>query len=305
MASKSLTESCTAPHVRPGSVRRHRRTLTLLLVLAGLALNPVRLLAQAGQPDLPVTSADYVVGAEDVLAVSVWNQPSLTGKFTILADGTLNFPLIGHIDAGGLTIGQIEELLTKRLAEGYVNEPHVTVTIEQYRSQQIFITGEVKQPGAYPLTKRATLLECLARAGSTTDRAGSEVIIYRKPASRSQASTAAAPDGTATVVRVDLSELQSGVLTGNVELRDGDTILVPKAEVVFVLGQVNSPGAYPIRKGMTILQALAVAGGLTERGSDRKVRVVRTYRGERIEISATPRDIVQAGDTVVVGERVF
>jgi polysaccharide export outer membrane protein len=150
------------------------------------------------------------------------------------------------------------------------------------------------------LTRRSTLLEGLARAGSTTDRAGSEVVILRNTNGRTED-----PASASTVIRVDLAELQSGVLEKNIELRGGDTILVPKAETVFVFGEIKSPGAYPIRKGMTVLQVLALAGGLTDRGSDRHVRIVRTNGLEKTETSVTLKDLVHGGDTIVVKERIL
>src|SRR5207248_11293153 len=107
----------------------------------------------------------------------------------------------------------------------------VTISVEQYRSQQILVTGEVRQPGTYPLTRRSTLLEGLARAGSTTDRAGSEVVILRNATMRSDD-----PASASTVIRVNLAKLESGVLEENVELRGGDTVLVTRAETVFVFG---------------------------------------------------------------------
>src|SRR5438552_2971658 len=262
--------------------------------------------AQNAQPERnTLFGTDYVVGHDDVLAIQVWNQPSLSGKFTIDADGRLNFPLIGRLAAAGLTISQVGESLAKRLEAGYVKEPHVSVTVENYRSRQVVVTGEVKQPGRYVMTGRSTLLETLAQAGSPTPSAGSEVIVLRRAAGSGdgQAST---PQASGNVIRVDLTALESGVLTHNIEVLDGDTIMVPKAEQVFVFGQVRSPGSYAVRKGTTILQALALAGGLTDRGSERRIRVVRaTPGGEKETRKAVLQDIVQDGDSIIVDERVF
>src|SRR5438128_232614 len=107
---------------------------------------------------------DYLVGAPDTLTITVWNQPNLSGKFSVEADGTFTFPLIGRISAGGLTLRAIESELRRRLGEGFLKNPQVSVSVETYRSQQIFIVGEVRSPGAYPLTGNMTLIEALARA---------------------------------------------------------------------------------------------------------------------------------------------
>src|SRR5438093_13419611 len=118
--------------------------------------------AQNAQPERnTLFGADYLVGHDDVLAIQVWNQPSLSGKFKVDPDGNLDFPLVGRVAAEGLTIDQVGASLAKQLEAGYVKEPHVSVAVEQYRSRQIIVTGEVKQPGRYMMTGRATLLETL------------------------------------------------------------------------------------------------------------------------------------------------
>jgi polysaccharide export outer membrane protein len=152
-----------------------------------------------------------------------------------------------------------------------------------------------------------SLIEALSRAGSTTQFAGTEVVIVR-------AAGGNAPSGpllpnqveNATSIRVDLKELQSGGLAQNVPLRDGDTIFVPAAETVYVFGQVKNPGAYPLRaKDTTILQALSMAGGVTDRGAANRIKIVRIVNGKKTEIKVTLTDIVLPGDTVMVPERYF
>src|SRR5215212_513634 len=128
----------------------------------------------------PVNDARlYVVGPSDVLAVTVYNQPQLSGKFAIEADGTFAFPLLGRVAAGGLNIRAVEDKVRQGLAAGFLADPQVSVTVDQYRSQQIFVIGEVRQPGSLQFTGSMTLIEALARAGSTTERAGQEVLIMR------------------------------------------------------------------------------------------------------------------------------
>src|SRR5687767_4816982 len=119
----------------------------------------------------------YVVGPTDVLVVTVYNQQQLSGKFVVEADGTFGYPLLGRIAAGGLSVRAVEDKIREGLAAGYLKEPQVTVSVDQFRSQQIFVMGEVRQPGSVPFTGSMTLIEAIVRAGSTTDRAGSEVVI--------------------------------------------------------------------------------------------------------------------------------
>src|SRR5437667_4023597 len=119
-----------------------------------------------GTAGLMAQSDDYVVGAQDVLGITVWNQPDLTAKYTVEVDGTFTFPFIGRVKVAGLTLRQIEVELKRQLAEGYYKNPQVSVAIDSYKSQRIFVVGEVRSPGAYPLGGNMTLMEALAQAGS-------------------------------------------------------------------------------------------------------------------------------------------
>lgn len=123
--------------------------------------------------------SNYVVGSQDVLTITVWEQPAMSGKFSVETDGTFTFPLIGRVKAGGLMLREVEEELKNRLAQGYLKNPQVSVAVEQYRSQRVFVMGEIHTPGAYPLTGDMTLIEALARAGSMTTNASGEVVIIR------------------------------------------------------------------------------------------------------------------------------
>jgi len=107
------------------------------------------------------------------------------------------------------------------------------------------------------------------------------------------------------LIRVDLNDLQRGVGASNITLRDGDTVFVPRAEPVYVFGQVKNPGAYPIQKDTTVLQALSLAGGVTDRGSTTRLRLIRVVEGKKTEMKAKLTTVVQAGDTIVVLERFF
>jgi polysaccharide biosynthesis/export protein len=258
----------------------------------------------------PAADADrrlYVVGPNDVLTVSVYNQEKLSGKYVVEADGTIAYPLLGRVVVGALSIRAVEDKLRAGLAAGFLNDPQVSVTIDQYRSQQVFVTGEVRQlpaNGALQFTGTMTLIEALARVGSTTDRAGSEVVIVRSAGARS--SSAAQPTApSAETIRVNLQKLQSGAVEENVLLQAGDTIFVPRAETVFVSGQVRTPGEYVIHPGMTVRQVLALAGGVTDRGSERRVQIIRMVQGKEVTIGADPQQTVQAGDTIVVRERLL
>ena len=282
-----------------------QRTTFVLAIVLAIAVGVAPSADAQASPDQ--TKANYVIGSQDVLLITVWDQPDLSGKFTVEADGSFTFPLIGRIMAGGLTLRDLEGQLRKRLADGYFKNPQVSVAVEQYRSQRIFVMGEVRSPGTYPLTGNMTLIEALARAGSTTMDAGGEAVIVRPPAGKA-ASAPVLPNQVeaSQVVRVSIGDLQSGQLSQNIALQDGDTIFVPRAETIYVFGQVKNPGAYPLKtKDTTVLQALSLAGGVTDRGSTSRIKIVRLVEGKKTELKAKLGDPVLPGDTIIVQERYF
>jgi polysaccharide export outer membrane protein len=273
-----------------------------LVVLAGLAS------AQEPRAPLQPQGTEYVIGAQDVLTVTVWDSPDLSGKFTVEADGSFTFPLIGRVKAGGLSLRQFEGELKKKLADGYFKNPQVSVAVESYRSQRIFIVGEVRNPGTYPLTGDMTLIEAIARAGSTTPAASPEAIVVRAPAGKAAdgPTLPGEKEATANTQRVNLRDLQSGTLSQNLALRDGDTIFVPRAESIYVFGQVKSPGAYALQSvETTVLQALSLAGGVTDRGATNRIKIVRVVKGEKQETRVKLTDLVLPGDTIIVPEKFF
>ena len=245
---------------------------------------------------------DYLIGPRDRLAIDVWNADGLEGIYTVEADGTFTFPLVGRVEAAGLTIREFESNLIKLLADGFFRRPQVTVAIEEYRSQRIFVVGEVREPGTYPLTGGMTLIEAIASAGSTTDAASNEALIVQ-----AGAGGPVLPEDRedASAITVDLEALQSGQMSQNISLHDGDTVFVPRAQTLYVSGEVNSPGQYPIRRGTTVLQALALAGGVTDFGAANRIKIIRVIDGQQVEIEAKVNDPVQADDTIVVPERFF
>ena len=274
---------------RKARVGRHRAARRACPVRAGVSAQ---------------SAADYVIGAQDVLTIQVFDQADLGGKYTVEADGTFSFPLIGRVKAGGLTLRAFEGELKTRLADGYFRNPQVTVAVEQYRSQRVFVMGEVRAPGPVSLTGGMTLIEALARAGSTQPTASGEVAIVRAPQGAKGPVLPDQPTGT-EVFRASIRELESGSLAQNIELRDGDTIFVPRAETVYVFGQVKNPGGYAVQKDTTVLQALSLAGGVTENGAMNRVRIVRIVAGGKKEIKVKLTDIVKPGDTIIVPERYF
>ncbi|HEX7084991.1 MAG TPA: SLBB domain-containing protein [Vicinamibacterales bacterium] len=271
---------------------RRRAAAAVSAILAAVLLLPAAARAQS--------APEYVIGPRDVLAVTVANEPSLSGRFTVVADGTLSFPLLGTLKVGGLSPAAVERELTTRLADGYLERPVVSVVLEQFASQRVLVVGEVNRAASYPLTGRTTVLEMLLQAGAPTPNAASEALLVRTP-----------PDDPSArkVQTINLRALQQGDLSQNAVLQSGDMLFVPRAEAplpVYVTGQVSRPGAYTLPRGAIVLHALAQAGGITSRGSTGRIRIVRMLEdGSTVEVKVKPEDAVMPGDTVVVGRRLF
>ena len=277
----------------------------LCLVVLSCAMGPPVVQAQdvAAQP--AGIDASYRVGPSDELKINVFDEPSLSGAYRVDADGSIPYSLVGRVIVAGLTVREIEQQLTQRLLDGYVRQPRVTVEVSQFRSRKVFILGEVRTPGQYALDGDVTLLEVLALAGALTESAGDQVSI-RRAKEPSAAVGALLPDDpqSVEVVRVSMADLQSGRLSSNLMLEDGDTIIVPAAPRVFVTGHVRTPGAVVLRGRLTVQQAIALAGGLTERGSTRGMKIRREVAPGRFEeINVKLTDYVQPNDTVIVRQR--
>jgi polysaccharide export outer membrane protein len=261
------------------------------------------LMAAMGASAAAQTSG-YVIGAQDVLTVSVFDEPSLSGKYAVELDGSLAFPLIGRVKAAGLSLRDFESDIRTRLAAGYFRNPQVSVAIEQYRSQRVFVVGEVKAPGTFALTGDMTLIEVLAKAGSTTGGAGDEIMLVRGHGRTS----ATLPEAGAAddVVHVNLKDLQGGAAAArNLALNDGDTVYVPRAQVVYVFGQVKNPGSYPVQSDTSVLQLLSLAGGVLPTGAMNRLQVIRVVDGAKKEFKVKLTEGVNPGDTIVVPERFF
>jgi polysaccharide export outer membrane protein len=274
---------------------------TILALVSCLALQSTPAPAASRAP----TSPEYVVGPQDVLNITVFGEADLSKRYTVDADGTIDFPFVGRVRAAGQTLRQVQESLVKRLGGGFLVNPQIAIEVAEFRSQSIFITGEVRSPGAYPIKGNMTIVEALALAGPT-QAASNEIVVVRSKAVAERAGPLLPGDSeSAETTKVNIRDLQSGKLSLNILLQPGDTVFVPRAETFFVTGYVRSPGSFVYEPGMQVLQALALAGGLTERGSNRGMKIVRTVDGRQETIDAKMTDPVKPGDTIVVRQRFF
>ncbi len=248
---------------------------------------------------------EYIVGVQDVLKITVFGVSELTRDVTVDADGTFEFPLIGRIKASGLTVRAIETEIKARLSRGLIVNPTVSVDVGAYRSQTVYVLGEVRDPGRKTLAGNASVMTALAEAGFTTN-AGSYVIISHRPDGAGSSEGPVLPsDNTAGQVRISRKDLEMGRAT-NVRLQDGDTIFVPKAETFFISGFVRSPGSYAIDGELTVLQALALAGGATDQAAQNRITIDRLVNGTLTHVKVKElTDPVKPGDTIIVPRRFF
>jgi polysaccharide biosynthesis/export protein len=296
-------------------VLKHQSSVAVWIVLAALLPSGSQAAAQGGSPAATsppsestvrpsaITPPNYIIGANDRLRITVWNQANISGEYAVSGDGSFTFPLIGRVVAGGLTLVKLEAELKRLLADGYFKNPQVTAAVLEYRSKQIFVMGAVRQAAAYPLTGDMTLVEALARAGSTTTDAADHAFIIRS--ANAQGPVLPGQDESASVTRIDLREFNSGQLSSVVMIHDGDTIFIPRTSTVYVYGQVRSPGVFPIGQETTVRQALSLAGGVSEFGAANRIKVLRVENGKEREIKVELNDLVKPGDTIVVPERYF
>jgi polysaccharide export outer membrane protein len=290
-------------------------SLVLVLGMGGCASMPP-LSAPAERPPLSgmgegqrqTPTMEHTLGPGDVLRVSVYDNPDLSQEVTIGADGAFAYPLIGRVQAAGLSVPQLESLLAKRFADGYLVSPQVGVTVTQHKSQQVYVMGAVKTPGPYALQRQTTLLEVLSAAGGPTPEAGFEVILTHaadKQALPSGTSTVSAAANGQPAIRVSLEELMAGGVPQRITLQDGDVLYVPVAAFVYLTGEIQRPGRYRLEKDTTIQKAVTLAGGFTKFAATKSMTVQRMVDGKRRDFQAGPNDLLQAEDVVVVRPSLF
>ena len=284
-------------------------TLILAIVVAFGAFNAREVWAQTAvaapakppsQPQAAAPDEDYRVGPQDVLKITVFGESQLSGQVRVDNDGTIPVQYLQRVKADGLTVTEIAEAIRKGLADGYLRNPQVSVEVDQYHSQNVYVMGEVKVSGKYVLPGNSTLVDVLTQAGSTTPTAGHWVLIFHhKPNSglAGPTSTDATPD-----LRISLADIQSGKAQ-NIKIQDLDTVSVPKADRIFVNGNVRNPGSYTYDEGMTVFESIGIAGGVTEKGSNSRVSVKRVINGKLKEIDVKPTDILKPNDQVFVKAR--
>ena len=203
------------------------------------------------------------LGAGDLVEVSVYNVPELSTKARVSNSGDVYLPLIDYVHVGDLTLEEAQTLIAKRLADGgFVRSPHVTIFVDESSSQGVTVLGEVSKPGIYPNLGDHKLYEIVSEAGGFTQSAAKRVSIIR----RNQ------PQPLNVILPKNLAD----DLSSNVDIMPGDTINVPRAPVIYVVGDVGRPSGLLVDNGsLTVLQALALAGGTNRTAKMGGVRIIR------------------------------
>jgi polysaccharide export outer membrane protein len=237
------------------------------------------------------------LGPGDSVSIQVYGQPDMSSTEYVADDGTINLPLVGHVQVSGLSPVDAGTKVEKALSKGqFLVDPHVSITIVQSRSQRVVVLGEVKTPGRYAVEPNSSIMDLLAQAGGLTDKAADTGYVLRTDAA-----------GNVTRTPVDLRGMVagSGPVT-SLDLRGGDSLLVPRAEQFYIYGEVTTPSMYRLEPGMTVIQAIARAGGITARGSERRIEIKRpTKDGKYVVIHAKADDHVEPDDVIRVKESIF
>src|ERR1700722_17344752 len=276
-----------------GIVRWAAAALLALAAFQGAVAAP-----PAPAPDKSAVKAPLLqLGPGDSVNVQVYGQPDLSTTVYVSDDGTVSVPLAGNIQVAGLSPAQASSRIEAALKSGKIlADPHVTLTVTQTRSQRVSVLGQVGAPGRYAVESNTTIFDLLAQAGGITATGSDIIYIIRLD-----------KDGKEVRFPVDLKGLANGSGSiHSVSLQGGDSVFVPKAEQFSIYGEVTTPGRYRVEPGMTVIEAIARAGGITLRGSQRRVEIKRKQaNGEYSTVKVKIGDPVQPDDVVQVKESIF
>ena len=266
-----------------------RQTRSILIGLAAVLLTFV---AQAQPSD----SRDYVLGAGDVVRITVFEHPDMATEARISEGGKIRFPLVGEVSIGGLSVSGAEGRIAEQLRSGgYVKRPEVSIIVVQFRGQQASVLGQVNRPGRYPIEGPTKLSDLLAIAGGVALGGADQIMLTRKV------------NGKLSRMEVNqVAAFQAGELSLDIPIENGDVLFVGRAPQFYIHGEVQRPGSFRLESNMTVAQALAIGGGVTPRGSDREIRVTRRdSSGKPMITSPKPTDLVMADDVLVANPAQF
>jgi polysaccharide export outer membrane protein len=270
----------------------------LIQILTCSAVIPaVLLLLAGGNAIAQEKTGDYPLGAGDAIRVQVFQNPDLTIETRVSESGTITYPLIGSVELGGLPIAAAEKKIAAALKDGgFVQQPQVNIVLIQVRGNQVAVLGQVNRPGRFPLeTTNTRVSDMLAAAGGATGQGDDIAIVTGVRAGKP----------FRKLVDIPALYLTEGS-ADDIPLQGGDAIYVHRAPVFYIYGEAQRPGSYRIERGMTVMQALALGGGPTARGSEYRLRLHRkNAQGTVEQLSPDMTDPVQPNDVIYVRESLF
>jgi polysaccharide export outer membrane protein len=247
----------------------------------------------AGKDEEPVLK----LGVGDSVSIQVYGRPELTTTTYVSDDGTIAAPLAGVVHVAGLSPADAAQRVATAYRDGQILvNPQVTISLVQYRSQQVSVLGEVRTPGRYSIESKTTIFDLIAQAGGINETGAEVVYLLRRDGS-----------GNVTRIPVDLKGLSDPTKpVPMLAIRGGDSVFVPRAEQFYIYGEVQKPDMYRLEPSMTVMQAISRSGGITQRGSDGRVQIKRRRAdGKYATFDARLTDPVQPNDVIYVKERIF
>jgi polysaccharide export outer membrane protein len=277
----------------------HRITVAAAIAVATVVSGPAawaQAPAAQGRPAQPA-AAEYRLGAGDVVRITVYQNPDLTLEGRISEAGTLSYPLLGAVRLGGLTVPEAERRIADGLRQGnFVRQPQVSVLVAQVRGNQASVLGQVNRPGRFPIeTADMRLSDLLATAGGLAPT-GADII-----------TVVGTRDGKPFRREIDLVSMFRGAnRQDDLVVFNGDVVYVERAPMIYIYGEVQRPGAFRLERDMTVMQGLATGGGLTQRGTERGMRVHRRGADGKVQVLQPGMDErLRDGDVVYVRESIF
>lgn len=261
----------------------------------GLLVAPLAVQAQAAASSAPEL---YRIGPGDTVRITVYQSPDLSMETRVTEAGVISYPLIGALRLGGLTVNDAEKALADALRKGdFIKNPQVSVMVTQVRANQVNVLGQVGKPGRVALDVAGMrLTDVIALAGGVAANAGSDTAVV-----------IGTRDGQPFRREIDLPRVFApGGRNDDIVIQPGDAIWVDRYPVIYLYGEVQRPGQLRLERGMTVMQALASVGGLTQRGTQRGLRVSRRAANGQVQsLEVTLDDTLQTGDVVFVRESLF
>lgn len=263
-----------------------------------------------GEQEQEIFVKEYKIGPKDLLEIKVFELPELNQTVRVSEDGSITLPLLGRVMIEGLTKDAVERKLADLLEEKYLKNAQLSVFIKEYQSNRVAVIGAVEKPGMYELIGRFTLLQMISQAGGFKENVANELFVLRE-----------GKNGITAKIAIDLEDLLiNGNQNLNIPLQPNDVINIPvdKIIVVYVFGEVKNPGALQVKmsKKITLLQAIAQAGGTTEGASKSGVVIKRKdpKSGKEIKMKVNLNDIIKGkkpdielieGDVLYIPESIF